>query len=107
MADPGQLRLPGSTVERYLALFTSRSVPGKPATMPNHTIWSRKQQGAPPPTGDEGEHLAPVTGWLDPPLRLRPGVERLAGANDQPMLFLPDQGRYLRLSASGAKVTGL
>src|SRR5580704_17292241 len=52
--------------------------------------------------------IAPsLPAWLDEPLGLRPEVTRLAGANGQPMLYLPATKGYVRLSRSGAAITSL
>ena len=45
--------------------------------------------------------------WLDEVIELRPGVELIRGADDEPMLFAPDRGSYVRLSETAARLTPL
>jgi putative peptide zinc metalloprotease protein len=48
------------------------------------------------------EPTEPDTSWLGRPLALSPDVERLTGANFQPMLYLESGQRYIRLSRGAA-----
>lgn len=45
--------------------------------------------------------------WLDDEVRLADGVELLEGADDQPMLFDPTHGTYVRVSRSAVRLVGL
>ena len=54
-----------------------------------------------------GGGARPLPAWMDEPVGLRPEVTRIAGANGQPMLYLPATRGYLRLSRSGAAITAL
>lgn len=50
---------------------------------------------------------APSSTWLDDEVRLADGVELLQGADDQPMLFDPQHGTYMRVSRSAVRLVGL
>ncbi|WP_051471143.1 M50 family metallopeptidase [Patulibacter minatonensis] len=58
---------------------------------------------------DAATPAAPVDEtWLDGErLALRPEVEKIQGADDQQLLFSTDEGRYTRLSRSGAQLVKL
>ena len=50
------------------------------------------------------ESTTTAESWLRAPLALSPNVERLTGADFQPMLYLTAERRYIRLSRGAAKL---
>ena len=50
------------------------------------------------------ESASTTEGWLGAPLVLSPTVERLTGADFQPMLYLTGERRYIRLSRGAASL---
>jgi putative peptide zinc metalloprotease protein len=50
------------------------------------------------------ESASTTEGWLGAPLVLSPAVERLTGADFQPMLYLTAERRYIRLSRGAASL---
>jgi putative peptide zinc metalloprotease protein len=105
---------------------TERSAPEPapstgPASGPAAPPTTREAASAPPTSGasaptapadrDSGSTptAAPIDdAWLDgEQLALRPEVEKIQGADDQQLLFSTDEGRYTRLSRSGAQLVKL